>query len=150
MPATRSNLQRIVSQLETHYGPPKRPITTDPIELILENVAYLVSDKRREEALTMLGKCAGTKPHELLAAANENILKATSLGGMHPEQRVSRLREIALIAMNEFGGDLKQALKLPLPKAKQALRKFPGIGEPSAEKILLFTRSYSVLGLDSN
>ena len=41
-------------------------------------------------------------------------------------------------------------LTLPLPKAKQALRKFPGIGEPSAEKILLFTRSYPVLGLDSN
>ena len=69
---------------------------------------------------------------------------------MHPEQRVGRLREIALIAMNEFGGDLKQALKLPLPKAKQALRKFPSVGEPSAEKILLFTHSYPVLGLDSN
>src|SRR2546422_5867293 len=52
--------------------------------------------------------------------------------------------------MNEFGGDLKQALKLPLAKAKQALRKFPSIGEPSAEKILMFTRSYPVLGLDSN
>jgi endonuclease III len=69
---------------------------------------------------------------------------------MHPEQRVSRLREIALIAMNEFGGDLRQALKLPLPKAKLALRKFPSIGEPSAEKILLITRSYPVRGLDSN
>lgn len=52
--------------------------------------------------------------------------------------------------MNEFGGDLSRAMKLPLPKAKQALRKFPSIGEPSAEKILLFTRSYPVLGLDSN
>ena len=69
---------------------------------------------------------------------------------MHPQQRVNRLKEIALIAMNEFGGDLKQALKLPLRKARQALRKFPGIGEPSAEKVLLFTRSYPVLGLDSN
>ena len=69
---------------------------------------------------------------------------------MHPEQRVSRLREIALIAMNEFDGDLKPALKLPLLKAKQALRKFPSIGEPGAEKILLLTRSYPILGLDSN
>ena len=69
---------------------------------------------------------------------------------MHPEQRVNRLKEIALIAMNEFGGDLRPALKLPLPKAKQALRKFPSIGEPSAEKILLFTRAYPLLGLDSN
>lgn len=137
--------------LAAHYGKPRSPITTDPFELILlENVAYLVSDERREEAFKALRKHAGTKPHELLAATYNEILTATRLGGMHPEQRVNRLREIALIAMNEFDGDLGPALKLPLPKAKQALRKFSSIGEPSAEKILLFTRSYPVLGLDSN
>ena len=151
MPAPRLNLPKIVSQLATHYGKPEPPITNDPFELILlENVAYLVTDERRAQAFKALRKHAGTKPHEILAASHDEILQATKLGGMHPEQRVSRLKEIALVAMNEFGGDLKQVLKLPLPKAKQALRKFPGIGEPSAEKILLFTRAYPVLGLDSN
>ena len=151
MVAAKLNLQKIVSQLAKYYGQPKPLITTDPFELILlESIAYLVSDERREEAFAMLRKYAGTKPHEILAASHDDILKATRLGGMHPEQRVSRLREIALIAMNEFEGDLKPALRLPLPKAKQTLRKFPSIGEPSAEKILLFTRSYPILGLDSN
>ena len=151
MPALRPNLQKTISQLAAHYGNPRLPITTDPFELILlENVAYLVSDTRREQAFKMLRRHAGTKPHEILAAAHDDILQATKLGGMHPEQRVTRLKEIALIAMDEFGGDLGQVLKLPLPKAKPALRKFPGIGEPSAEKILLFTRAYPVLGLDSN
>ena len=145
------DLQKLISLLTAHYGKPRPPITTDPFELILlENVAYLVSDERREEAFKTLRKHAGTKPHEILSASPESILKATKLGGMQPEQRVNRLREIALIAMNEFGGDLNPALKLPLPKAKQALRKFPSIGEPSAEKILLLSRSYPVLGLDSN
>jgi len=145
------DLKKIVARLSAHYGEPGPPITTDPFELVLlENIAYLVSDQRREEAFKLLRKHAGTRPHEILAASHEQILQATKLGGMHPEQRVGRLREIALITMNEFGGDLRQALTLPLPKAKQALRKFPGIGEPSAEKILLFTRSYPVLGLDSN
>lgn len=129
------DLRKVVSQLEANYGPPQPPITTDPFELVLlENVGYLVSDKRREEAFAILRKYAGTKPHQLLAASNDDILKATGLGGMHPEQRVSRLREIALIAINEFRGDLRQALKLPQPKAKTALRRFPGIGEPSAER----------------
>src|SRR5438034_11585695 len=149
--AAQHSLQTIISGLAAYYGKPESPITTDPFELILlENIAYLVSDERREEAFAMLRKHAGTKPHEILAASHDEILKATKLGGMHPEQRVSRLREIALIAMNEFEGDLKPALRLPLPKAKQTLRKFPSIGEPSAEKILLFTRSYPILGLDSN
>jgi endonuclease III len=151
MVAARLNLQKIVSQFAQHYGNPGAPITTDPFELILlENIAYLVTDERREEAFAMLRKHAGTRPHEILAASHDDILKATKQGGMHPEQRVSRLKEIALIAMNEFDGDLNPALKLPLPKAKQALRKFPSIGEPSAEKILLFTHSYPILGLDSN
>ena len=145
------DLGKVISKLEAHYGLPPPPITNDPFELVLlENVGYLVTDKRREAAFANLRKCTLTRPHQLLAASTDDILKATGLGGMHPEQRVSRLREIALIAMNEFGGDLKPALKLPLPKAKQALRKFPGVGEPSAEKILLLTRSYPVLGLDSN
>ena len=119
--------------------------------MLLENVAYLVSDERREEAFTALREHCGTKPHEILGAPNEKILKATELGGMHPEQRVHRLKEIALIAMNDFAGDVRQALQLlPLTKAKQALREFPSIGEPSAEKILLFARVYPVLGLESN
>src|SRR5712691_7829749 len=151
MVSAKLDLQKIVSQLAKNYGKPGAPVTTDPFELILlENIAYLVSDERREEAFAMLRKHAGTKPHEVLAASHDDILKATKLGGMHPEQRVNRLREIALIAMNDFDGDLRRALRLPLPKAKQALRKFPGIGEPSAEKILLFTRAYPILGLDSN
>src|ERR1700686_2424608 len=116
MPAVAPDLQKLISLLAAHYGKAKPPITTDPFELILlENVAYLVSDERREEAFKTLRQHAGTRPYEILSASDESILRATRLGGMHPDQRVSRLREIALIAMNEFGGDLRQALKLPLP-----------------------------------
>jgi len=148
---TRESLRKIVSVLTRFYGQPAPPITTDPFELILwENVAYLVSDERRAEAFALLRQTVGTKPHEILAAPNSGLLQVAKLGGMQPEKRAVRLRELALIAMNEFDGDLHSALELPLPKAKKALQKFPSIGEPSAEKILLFTRSYPVLGLESN
>ena len=61
-----------------------------------------------------------------------------------------RLKEIAQIVLNDFDGDLNQALKLSLPKALKALQKFPSIGAPGAEKILLFTKTYPVLALESN
>ena len=35
-------------------------------------------------------------------------------------------------------------------EAKKLLRRFPGIGEPSADKILLFCRAQRTLGPDSN
>jgi|SRR5215510_9773603 len=150
MAVAKRTLPDIVARLEACYGRPNPPVATDPFELILlENVAYLVSDERRYEAFEILRKQVGTKPHKILAASSEDLLKATRMGAIR-DQRASRLREIGLIAMNEFNGDLGQVLKLPLAKAKQALRKFPGIGEPGAEKILLFTRSYPVLSLDSN
>ncbi|HBB97633.1 MAG TPA: hypothetical protein DC054_19805 [Blastocatellia bacterium] len=145
------NLSKLIARLAKFYGKPKPPLTTDPFELILfESVAYLVTDERRAEAFELLRKTVGTKPHQILAATNNALLRVAELGGMQPEKRAARLREIALIAMNEFGGDLSEALQLPLTKAKKALQKFPSIGEPSAEKFLLFTRSYPVLGLDSN
>jgi endonuclease III len=145
------SLPKVVNLLATFYGKPDPPITTDPFELILwENVAYLVTDERRAQAFELLRKSVGTKPHAILAAPNEALLKVARLSGMQPEKRAARLRELALIAMDEFGGALIPALRLPLPKAKKALQKFPSVGEPSAEKVLLFTRSYPVLGLESN
>src|SRR5436309_11648610 len=119
MPIASHNLRNIIARLAKFYGKPKPLITTDPFELILfENVAYLVSDERRAKAFELLRKSVGTKPHQILAASNNALLKITELGGMQPEKRAARLREIALIAMNEFGGDLNQALQPSLPKAK--------------------------------
>ena len=151
MPNRKNTLKEIVARLRTHYGEPALPITEDPFELVLlENVAYLVSDQRREKAFTVLSERVGTKPHEILAASHDDLLQATKLGGMLSDARARRLREMALIAMNDFDGDVRRALRLPLAQAKRALRKFHGIGEPGAEKILLFARAYLVLGLDSN
>ena len=150
-PTRRSNLEKIVERLARHYGPPAPPITNDPFELILfETVAYLATDERREEAFKLLRQSVGTRPQEILTAPKQELVRVTTLGGIAADLRATRLREIALIATTEFGGDLRNALKLPLAKAKLALRKFPSIGEPGAEKILLFTRTYAVAALDSN
>jgi endonuclease III len=52
--------------------------------------------------------------------------------------------------LNDFDGNLNSALKLSLPQAIKALKKFPSIGLPGAEKILLFTKTYPLHVLDSN
>ena len=49
-----------------------------------------------------------------------------------------------------FGSDLRPALKKPATTSKKGFqKKFPSIGDPGAEKVLLFTRSYPVMALDS-
>jgi endonuclease III len=70
--------------------------------------------------------------------------------GILPDVSAEKLLVIAKIAYEEFDGDLRAVLKKPLPQAKKALKRFPSIGDPGAEKILLLTRSCPVMALDSN
>jgi endonuclease-3 len=97
----------------------------------------------------MLKQQVGTKPQEILAAPDE-LLFAIAKIGILPEQRVEKLRKIAKIALEEFQGDLRAVLEKPFREAKNSLQKFPGIGEPGAEKILLFSHSHPILALESN
>ena len=145
------NFNKIIQKLKAFYGPPPAPRTTDPFEMVVwENIAYLVDDARRQKIFEKLSETVGLKPAEILNAPSGAIDEATKLGGMNFQQRSSRLKESALIALNEFGGDVRNALKPPFAKAIKALKQFPAIGEPGAEKILLFTKTLPVLSLDSN
>lgn len=148
--AGRSPLRRVIDALEAFYGRPKPPAVTDPFEQVLwENVAYLASDERRAQAWKRFKTEVGTKPAQILKATRSKLLDIGK-AGIVPASTADKLRKIAEIAVDEFDGDLKPVLKLPLAQAKKALRKFPSIGEPGAEKILLIAGSHPVLALDSN
>ena len=132
MPPT---LKTIVQKLTGHYGSPAAPLS-DPFELIIwENIAYLVDDERRAAAFAALNREVGLRPVDIMAAPKAQLTEFTQPGGIHAELRAQRLKESAQIVLVEFGGDLSAALKLPLKKAMNALKKFPSIGEPGAEKI---------------
>lgn len=123
---------------------------TDPLQQILwENVAYLPSDRRRQEAFALLRQNVGLEAARILAAP-PSALHEIGRKGILPASSSEKLRSIAEIALEDFGGDLRPILKLPFPQARKALKKFPSIGDPGAEKILLFARSHPVLALDSN
>src|SRR5581483_5286006 len=127
-------LPQVVDRLQSHYGKQKPPKLAGPWEMILwENVAYLADDERRLKAFQTLKKRIGTEPDRILSASRDAILDVTR-HGIVAEQFADKLRTCARIALEEFDGDLRPVLTLTLPKAKKALQKFPGIGEPGAEK----------------
>lgn len=143
-------LQRVLDRLEGRYGRPKRPVTTDPFEMVLyENVAYLVPDAQREQVFAALREGIGTQPGCISAASGEELLAVTRLGRGFASQCAEKLRRADHIALKTFQGNLKKVLRLPFAEARRSLQKFPGIGEPGA-KILLFSGAYPVLALDSN
>jgi endonuclease-3 len=78
------------------------------------------------------------------------LTKALTPGGMVPEVRARRLKEVASRVQDEFGGDLRRALAGPLPQARKTLKKFPNIADPGADRILLFGGVAPIAAVPSN
>lgn len=145
------NLLTILDALREFHGVPKRPVPKTAFEWILwENVAYLVPDEKREAAFAALKERTGLEPQRILNLPREALMELARLGGMNPEGRAQKLLDIAERVQEEHDGDLQSVLALSLSKARSALKKFPGIGAPGADKILLFTKTCAVTTLESN
>jgi endonuclease III len=143
-------LPRLLDELEAEYGALRPPHPTDAVGLLLwENIAYLVDDARRGAAFDALGATVGHQPEDILAAPDVD-LRAVVVG-MRPQDRVARLRRVAELAVAlHLTPDPGPALGRPLAEARRLLRRFPGTGEPGADRILLFGHHHNVLALDSN
>jgi len=144
-------LPKLLDRLERQYGHPPRPLPKRALDWILwENAGYLVSDERRREAYRALERATGLEAAGILALPRDGLREIAALGGMHSDRRVEKLVAIASTVEQEFDGDLESALALPIPKARRALKKFPGIGDPGADKILLFTKTHALPSVESN
>jgi len=133
-------LKKIIAALKRAYGAPKLPPAKGPFELVLwENACYLLPDERRAEVFEGLRKQVGLTPKAILNGDPDTLLALATRGGMRPQVRVFRWQEIARITLSQFDGDLDHILKLPYIQAKKALKQFPNIGDPGAEKILMFS-----------
>lgn len=145
------DLKKLVSSLKRHYGEPDPPPARGPFELVLwENACYLLSDERRAEVFEGLREQVGLTAAAIIKAPGEVLMALARKGGMRPEMRVLRWREIARVTSSQFGGSLNSILEQPYEKAKKALKQFPSIGDPGAEKILLFCGAAQGLPLESN
>lgn len=144
-------LESILKRLEGFYGKPDPPAVTDPFQMILlENCAYLVDDAKRESTFLALGRKIGLTAKAIQDAPAKKLKEVAALGGIIRELRVKKLRKCAEIVMNGCDGDLLSCLRGPIEKDRKVLKRFPGIGDPAADRILLFSRRYAVFTMDSN
>jgi endonuclease III len=148
--AARLTLAEIVDALEQRYGRAPVPPVTNPFEqVVLENASYLVDDQRRMAVFRALEKRIGVTPTAILAARRADLTAAIADGGMRPPMRADKLIKAARIAA-ALDAPLAEVVRRPFDQAKRTLRRFPGIGEPGAEKVVLFAGAHARLGLESN
>ena len=142
-------LAALLDKLETFHGKQAPAWPTDPYEFIVWwHCGYPASDKTCAKGWEKLTKEVGITPRELLDASPKQLAAALKPGGMVPELRAVRLKEIAARVKNELGGDLRAALSGS--SARKTLKKFPNIADPGADRILLFAGLNAIAAVPSN
>lgn len=144
------SLPRAIAQLAKLYPP--GPYLTDPLAILVwENVAYLIDDEKRGALFEEFSQRIGLGAHEIANAPLSVLGDIAKRSGMAPQQRAERLKEIGRLVIVACDGDLRSALaSLPPSKARTLLKKFPSVGDPGADRILLFAGIAAVPSLDSN
>jgi len=144
------SLKTAVARLAKLY-PLSEPLTDPLAILVWENVGYLIDDARRAELFAEFTKKIGLTAHRIANARMPVLADIAKRGGMHPQKRAERLIEIGKLAIHECDGDIVGKLRaLPLPKARALLKKFPSVGDPGADRILLFSGIAPQPCLESN
>lgn len=141
----------LLDQLEAFYGKQEPCWPVDPYEfLVWWHCGYPASDAACAKGWESLSKEVGVSIPEVLAASPAKLARALKPGGMVPEIRAVRLKEIAARIKDELGGDLRAALVGPIAQVRKTLKKFPNIADPGADRILLFGEIAPVAAVPSN
>jgi len=148
---SRISVLDVLNRLEKFYGSQEPGFPVDPYEfLVWWYCGYPASDAACDKGWKNLKQQVGIGPHQLLAASPAKIAAALKAGGMVPELRAQRLKELAMRVKDEFGGDLRAALVGPIAKARKILKSFHSIADPGADRILLFAGIVPIAAVPSN
>jgi endonuclease III len=151
VPAHSLSVPDLLDRLESFYGPQEPSWPVDPYAfLVWWHCGYPASEVTCGRGWNALVRAVGTEPHQLLRASQAKLAHALKAGGMVPEVRAMRLQQIAERVENQFGGDLRPASGGDVAEFRKALKKFPGIADPGADRILLFGRISPVAAVPSN
>jgi endonuclease III len=151
MRQTASSLHDILDRLESYYGFQEPCWPTDPyLFLVWWHCGYPASDVACAKGWESLNREIGVEPQQLLAVTPAKLAGALKPGGMVPELRAMRLKEIAARIKDQCLGDLRAALVGPITEARKLLKKFPNIADPGADRILLFAEIAPLSAVPSN
>jgi endonuclease III len=151
MAKVRALIPELLGTLETFYGVQEPNWPTDPyLFIVWWHCGYPASDAACTKGWEKLSREIGASPEQLLVASPAKLAGALKPGGMVPELRAMRLKEIAARVKDEYAGDLRAALVGPIAAARKTLKGFSNIADPGADRILLFAGIAPVAAVPSN
>lgn len=144
-------LARILDHLEASYGKLSASWPSDPYELIIwTNCGYPASDAKCSRGFAAVNEKIGIKPEQILKAPKATLARVLRDSTIIPQLGAERLKQIARMVQKDYRGNLSAAIRGSLSEARKILKKFPVIGDPGADKILLFAHIAPLLAVPSN
>lgn len=144
-------VREILKKLESFYGKQAPGWPTDPyLFIVWWHCGYPASDVACARGWESLNGEIGVKPQDLLAAPSGKLASALRPGGMVPELRAMRMKDVAARVQDKFGGDLRAGLVGSIQQVRKNLKAFPGIADPGADRIILFGGIQPVAVVPSN
>jgi endonuclease III len=147
----KPKITQVLDALESFYRRLRPGAPMDPYEfLVWWHCGYPPSEERCEKGWQALTSQIGSAPKRLVSSSAARITAALAAGGMIPAVRTQRIKEVAARVVAEHDGDLRSALaRLSQAEARKLLKTFPGIGNPGADRILLFARISAIAAVPS-
>ena len=100
---SRFSILDVLDRLEEFYGPQEPSFPTEPYEfLVWWYCGYPASDAACSKGWANLIREVGIEPEKLLKAKPAKLSAALKAGGMVPEIRAERLKELAMRVQDEF------------------------------------------------
>jgi endonuclease-3 len=89
----------------------------------------------------------GVTPNTLAQAPLERIAEAIKPAGMY-NTRSKTIKQVSEQIIGKFGGDLNATVSKPYQQAREDLMTLPGVGEKTADVVLLFSAGKRVIPVD--
>jgi endonuclease-3 len=124
--------------------------TEDPFRtLVVTMISQNTTDRNTARAFENLSNRFKITPEVLANAQTRQIEQCLKVAGLY-RNKAKTIKNTSKIIWDQFHGDLKQILSLPLEEARKELMQLPGVGPKTADVVLLFSARKPTIPVDTH
>lgn len=148
--AGRPSLHEVVRALEPRHEIACGVRLRDPWELVLwETCVFAADDETRKRVFDRLKSVTSLDPKKILSAPEKKVVAALAEGGMMARYRYDKLKLNTKRLLDMGPEALRAATKKDPRAARKLLKRFHGIGDPGADRVLMFAGTAKTIGADA-
>jgi endonuclease-3 len=136
--------------LKTFRMPKRTASSEDPFKtLIVTIISQNTADRNTARAFENLSNKFKITPEALAKAKEKEIEESLKVAGLY-RNKAKTIKRISKTILEEYQGDLKPILSLPIEEAREMLMQFLGVGPKTADVVLLFCAKQNTIPVDTH